>query len=45
MSKRNAATRKGKTLEQKLADLDRKKKQLEIRQQIQTLRNSLKTVK
>ena len=45
MSKRTTAPRKSKTLEQKIADLDRKKQALTLRQEITNIKAKIKALK
>lgn len=45
MSKSSAPKNPSKTIEQKLADLERRKKKLEIAKQIRALREQQKTMK
>lgn len=45
MSKRSSTPRKGKTLEQKIAELDRKKQALTLRQEISNIKAKIKALK
>lgn len=45
MSKRASSPRKAKTLEQKIAELDRKKQALTLRQQITEIKSKIKSLK